>query len=132
MTLVVDASVALAWCFSDEISDTADRARDAVVAHGGLAPCLFWHEVRNVLMTNERRRRIDEAGSKRFLRTLRELPVETDDGHDDDTLMTLARRYDLTGYDAAYLELAVRRRCALVTPGNSLSYAAAAELVGFC
>lgn len=83
-------------------------------------------------MTNERRRRIDEAGSRRFPATLRELPVEIDDGHDDDTLMTLARRYDLTGYDAACLELAVRRRCALVTPGNSLSYAAAAELVGFC
>ena len=127
MAIVVDASIAAAWCFPDEQADAAERAFDDLPRSGGVVPGIFTYEIRNVLIVNERRGRIDQAGSARFLMRLRALRLLEDDAHDDDTVMALARKHGLSAYDAAYLETALRRGDTLATLDRDLARAAAAE-----
>jgi hypothetical protein len=66
MSLVLDSSVVGCWCFADEANPIADAAFDQVGSGGATAPVLWWFEVRNVLVVNERRGRIDPPGSAAF------------------------------------------------------------------
>ena len=127
MAIVLDVSIAAAWCFPDEQADAADRAFDELPRVGGVVPGIFRYEIRNVLVVNERRGRIDQAGSARFLMRLRDLHLLQDDAHDEDTVMALARKHGLSAYDAAYLETALRRGDALATLDRDLASAATAE-----
>ena len=127
MAIVVDASIAAAWCFPDEQADAAERAFDDLPRSGGVVPGIFTYEIRNVLIVNERRGRIDQAGSARFLMRLRALRLLEDDAHDDDTVTALARKHGLSAYDAAYLETALRRGDTLATLDRDLARAAATE-----
>lgn len=127
MTIVLDVSVAAAWCFPDEQAIAADRVLDALPRVGGAVPGIFWYEIRNVLVVNERRGRIDRVGSTRFLMRLRELRLQYDDDHDEETVMELAREYALSVYDASYLETAMRRGDDLATLDRALAAAAAAQ-----
>lgn len=127
MAIVVDVSIAAAWCFSDEQADAAERALDDLARLGGVVPDLFSHEIRNVLVVNERRSRIDQAGSAAFLMRLRALRLIQDDAQDEDTIMALARKHRLSAYDAAYLETALRRGDSLATLDQELARAATAE-----
>ena len=130
MAIVVDVSIAAAWCFPDERADAAERALDDLPRLGGVVPGIFSYEMRNVLIVNERRGRIDQAGTARFLLRLRDLRLLRDDDHDDDIVMALARKHRLSAYDAAYLETALRRGDSLATLDRDLAEAAAAEGVG--
>lgn len=76
--IVVDASVAAAWRLSDERAAAAERALEEAPSAGGAVPDLFWHDIRNVLVVNERRCRIDRAGSDHFMARLRDMRLETD------------------------------------------------------
>ncbi len=127
MAVVLDVSVAAAWCFPDEQAPAADRALEELPRVGGVVPGIFWYELRNVLVVNERRTRIDRVGSMRFLMRLRELRLQHDDNHDEETVMELAREYDLSVYDASYLETALRRGDDLATLDRALAAAATAE-----
>ena len=125
MAIVVDVSIAAAWCFSDEQAEAAERVLDDLASLGGVVP---EHEIRNVLVVNERRGRIDHAGSTEFLMRLRALRLlQGYDAHDEDTIMALARKHRLSAYDAAYLETALRRGDSLATLDRELARAAAAE-----
>ncbi|MGA8582471.1 MAG: type II toxin-antitoxin system VapC family toxin [Roseiarcus sp.] len=88
---------------------------------------LFYYEIRNALLTNERRRRITGAMSAEFLRHLARLPIRLEPPGDDTSIMALARERSLTVYDAAYLELARRRALPLATVDRALEKAAIAE-----
>ena len=127
MAIVIDVSIAAAWCFPDEQANAADRALEELPRSGGVIPAIFGYEMRNVLIVNERRGRIDQAGSARFLMRLRDLHLLQDDAHDEDTVMALARKHRLSAYDAAYLETALRRSDRLATLDRDLANAAAAE-----
>ena len=127
MAIVVDVSIAAAWCFPDEQASAAERVLDNLPRLGGVVPGIFRYEMRNVLIVNERRGRIDQAGSARFLMRLRDLRLLEDDAHDDDTVMALARKHRLSAYDAAYLETALRRGDGLATLDRELVNAAVAE-----
>ncbi len=127
MAIVVDVSIAAAWCFPDEQASAAERVLDNLPRLGGVVPGIFRYEMRNVLIVNERRGRIDQAGSARFLMRLRDLRLLEDDAHDDDTVMALARKHGLSAYDAAYLETALRRGDGLATLDRELVNAAVAE-----
>lgn len=131
MAIVVDASIAAAWCFPDERADAAERVLDELPRLGGVVPAVFRYEICNVLIVNERRGRIDQAGSARFLMRLRDLRLAHDDAHDEETVMSLARGHVLSVYDAAYLETALRRGDSLATLDRSLASAATAEGVAF-
>lgn len=102
-------------------------AIDELAVSEALAPSLFFFEVRNALVVNERRGRVTPEGSADFLRRLARLPIRVAPTPDDDTLMRLARKRKLTVYDAAYLELAKREGLPLATLYRGLEKAAIAE-----
>ena len=129
MTFVVDASVAAAWCLPDEVDHTAEAVLSRLEVEEALVPDLFWHELRNVMLAAERRNRLEPADVSEALAWLRQLPIAADGDGDDVRILDLARRYGLTAYDAAYLALAVNRRCMLATLDRRLIQAAAAEQV---
>ena len=125
-SFVVDASIVLAWAFS-EVHTAAREARDRLSRENAAAPALWWFEVRNGLVQGERRGRFSQSGTERFLRDLSRFPVSIDRTPVEYTVLALARRHRLTVYDAAYLEVATRRDLALATLDEVLCVAARAE-----
>jgi predicted nucleic acid-binding protein len=133
MGMVLDSSIVGCWCFPDESSPTADAAFGRLGTEEAIVPVLWWFEVRNVLVINERRGRIDPPGSAAFLADLETLPITFDRQSDSETVLALARAHRLTVYDAAYLELARRLDAPLATLDRKLAAAARAagvSLVG--
>ena len=126
MQIVIDASIAAAWFFPDEDSAIARKAGEHVFNEGGLVPRLFWFEIRNALLIGERRGRGDPAASAAFLARLDALPIEVDHRPSGIELLGLAREHALSGYDAAYLELALRSATQLATLDRRLVTAATA------
>jgi predicted nucleic acid-binding protein len=129
MSLVIDSSIVGCWCFPDEASPLADAAWKLLRVEGADVPALWWFEVRNVLVINERRGRIDQAGTAEFLTQLGGLPVRINREPDSGTALALARVHRLTFYDAAYLELAHRLSAPLATLDRALARAARAAAV---
>jgi predicted nucleic acid-binding protein len=130
MPFVLDASVAMAWAFPDENHPVATIALDRINSPDeARVPSIWWYEVRNSIITNERRRRLTEADTSEYLRRLSRLPISIEHPPDEVRVMALSRRYKLTVYDAAYLELAQREAIPLATLDNELVRAARAEKV---
>jgi predicted nucleic acid-binding protein len=129
MPFVVDASVAACWLLPDERHPVAEAAYKRIARDSAVTPVLLWYELRNVFIVNERRGRLDAAKTARALRLLKGLPMTIDTDVDEDALMHLARQHRLTVYDAAYLELALRKRLELATLDAALAAAARAETV---
>jgi predicted nucleic acid-binding protein len=126
MAFVLDASVTACWAFDDEEHPQARLAFQRIRSEEAVVPSLWWFEVRNILIVNERRRRIAETATARFLSALARLPVREDHGRDEAAVLRLARAHQLSVYDAAYLELAQRERLPLATLDVQLQKAAAA------
>ncbi len=125
---VLDASVALAWCFADEASPATDALLDRLADEEAVAPALWPLEVANALVMAERRARLSVAGLSRSVKLLQQLAVEIDEeGHRRafQDLLNLARSERLTPYDAAYLELALRLGVPLASKDARLRNAAA-------
>jgi predicted nucleic acid-binding protein len=130
MELVVDASVAIVWALDDEEHPIADAALTEIRQTPPVVPAIWWHEVANVLVINERRCRITPAETDLFLGRMARAKIEIDPLPDTANIISLARIHRLTVYDAAYLELAQRRGARLATLDRALSRAAEAEGVG--
>ncbi len=127
MPFVLDASVTACWCFPDEQSAVADAAMDRLLDDQAIAPALWAIEIRNILIVNERRGRIEPDEADAFLRDLARLPISVRHDADERALVALARKHRLTAYDAAYLDLAVRTGAPLATLDRSLADAARTE-----
>jgi predicted nucleic acid-binding protein len=133
LTLVVDASVALTWCFEDERTPATIAVLDRVVRDGAMAPSLWPFEVLNARATAQRR---NPFGSERRLRLagfLRQLPIAIDDDTIEyawTTSAQLAERHRLAVHDAAYLELAQRMSLPLATLDGDLCSSARTLGVG--
>lgn len=127
MAFVPDASLAAQWVLPDEESAMADLALDRLVTEAAIVPGLFWHEMRNLLLSAERRGRIDTRHADTSMARLRRLRIRCTDDSDDRDVLELARAYRLSAYDASYLALAIREGCALASLGLRLNEAAAAE-----
>jgi predicted nucleic acid-binding protein len=125
--VVVDASLALAWCFPDEASDYADAVLVALEGKTMLVPCVWSLEIANALLVGERRQRLNEAEIKQFTTLLESLSLVQDTRavakHVHDVL-PLARTHGLSAYDAAYLELSIRHSAPLATLDAKLQNAA--------
>ncbi|WP_229417216.1 type II toxin-antitoxin system VapC family toxin [Massilia sp. Root418] len=126
MTLVLDASMALAWLFERTLAAEADCARRVLAGllqATVVVPPLWHQEVANGALVGERRNLVAGAQIDAFLAQLRRLPVST-----DETLplppISLARKCGLTVYDACYLELALRSGAVLATFDRRLAAAA--------
>jgi len=125
--MVVDASVALAWCFPDEASAYADRVLVALKGQTLVVPAVWGLEVANALLVGERRKRLKQPEILRFVALLAGLAVLQDGAKFTDALnnvLPLARQYGLSAYDAAYLELAIRYGAPLATLDGDLQKAA--------
>jgi len=123
MALVLDASIAAAWCLPDEKADLADAVQDRLIEDRAIAPRLFWYEIRNFLVRQERRKRILPLDTTKILADLQEMSIgfeEPESAH----VLTLARTYGLTVCDASYLSLAVSYRMPLATLDRALAAAA--------
>ncbi len=126
-SFVLDNSVVLSWCLADEDHPLADRAMELAVAGGAVAPRIWWYELRNALIVNERRGRLSPAHTGAALTAISRLGIVLDSDHDEAALFELTRTRRLTVYDAAYLEVAMRRRLAIATLDRRLHEAATAN-----
>lgn len=125
---VLDASVALAWCFDDESTPAAWALIDRLQHAPAFVPALWSLEVGNILLGAEKRRRITQARSVEFLGILGALDIRVDPdqpGRAFRDVLPLARAQHLTTYDASYLELAMRLGLPLATKDAALARAAA-------
>ena len=127
MPFVLDASVTASWCFEDEEAPVADAAMNRLPEDHAVVPILWWFEIRNILVVNERRGRIDSADSDVFLNDLARLPIRIASDPSERLVVGLARTHRLTAYDAAYLDLAVRLTAPIATLDRALADAAQAE-----
>jgi predicted nucleic acid-binding protein len=125
---VVDASATLPWCFADE----ATAATNALLARlrsgeEAIVPAHWPLEVTNALLIAVRRNRISPQDAHQFLQDLECLPIRIDTTTKNQVrtgVFPLAEQHDLTVYDAAYLELAIREGLPLATLDDDLRKAA--------
>lgn len=127
MPFVLDASITACWAFGDEDHPVAALALDRIRTDEARVPSLWWFEIRNTLIVNERGGRLTEADVSAFLRSLSRLGVTVDRDPDEAGVLTLARRHRLSVYDASYLELSAREGLPLATLDAELAAAARKE-----
>ena len=131
-TLVLDASVALAAVLPEANSSDAQTILARVIDDGAVVPTLWCLEVGNTLLVAERRGSIAIGDHKASLRRLAALPIVADletSARAWHETIELAQRHRLTLYDAAYLELSLRRGLPLATFDAALRRAANAANV---
>ena len=126
MRFVLDASIAITWAMRDEDHLLADLAFLEIQSGSAIVPGIFWYELRNILVLNERRNRISPDDSTRSLLELEQLSIDMDSPRNGTQVMDLSRKYNLSVYDAAYLALAMRERVPLSTLDKDLRNAARA------
>ena len=131
MSLVLDPSLVLSWYFEDERTTGANAVLDRVVEEGAVVPALWRLEIANGLQMAIRRKRIDAAFRDNALAELAAMAINVDgetDAHAWSVTLRLSDQFRFTVYDAAYLELARRRRLPLATLDQALR--AAAQAIG--
>ena len=124
---VVDNSVVMSWCFKDETNRYADAVLDKLSESTAIAPSIWPLEVVNVLLVAERRKRLKQADSVRFITLLSQLPIVVEDKGSEkgmNDLLTLGRTNLLSSYDASYLDLAMRKDCPIATIDKKIMEAA--------
>jgi predicted nucleic acid-binding protein len=130
MPFVLDASVAMSWCFADEITPFSDHVLESLRDTYATVPPLWSFEVLNAVAMSERRGRLTAPLSDEFIETLSALDIRVDQDFPkaaQGDLLLLVRRHGLTSYDAAYLQLAKRRNLPLATLDRKLLAAASQE-----
>jgi predicted nucleic acid-binding protein len=131
-SLVLDASVTISALIEADQSDKARAIFETIARDGAVVPPLWPLEVGHILLRAGRRRLLDVADRRRHLRHLSRLPIAVDHemaAHAWRDTMTLAEHQELTLYDAAYLELSLRRGLPLATFDAALRRAAVATNV---
>jgi predicted nucleic acid-binding protein len=125
---VIDASVTVAWCFDDESTTFTEGILDLLSAGAeGVAPGIWPMEVANALLVAERRKRISVAQVTALLGRIIQLPVSVETIAPDrafSQVLSVARQHQLTEYDAAYVELALRKGLPFATLDDKLRQAA--------
>jgi predicted nucleic acid-binding protein len=128
---VLDNSVTMAWCFPDETSAYTEGVMNLLAAANGAAfvPVLWPYEVANILILAVRKSRIPAAKAVEFIEDLESFRIKIDDGvgYAFNKVYELAEQHRLTAYDAAYLEIAIRKSLPLASLDNELKRAAAAS-----
>jgi len=126
-SFVIDNSVVMSWCFKDETSEYTDAVLNRLEYSTAFVPSIWPLEVGNVLLVAERNKRLRQADSIRFIALLSELPIIVEPESPDrmmNEIVSIARAYDLSTYDASYLDLAMRKGIPIATLDKSLLRAA--------
>lgn len=129
---MLDASVALAWCFPDEASAYAESVLVALEGNTILVPSVWALEIANAVLVGERQKRLRQPEIARFTTLLEYLSGAglATGFRNLSNVLPLARRYGLSAYDAAYLEVAIRNGAPLATLDAKLQKAARGAGVG--
>ena len=127
--VVADASFCGAWILEDESSAQADHLLSQLTkgAVELFVPALWHYEMNNLLRSALRRKRLSEKDLWEALETLEQVPIAHEDIPESPArkrLLHLALQFDLSSYDAAYLELADRHKIPLHTADTKLKAAA--------
>jgi predicted nucleic acid-binding protein len=125
---VLDGSVALAWFFADEANPYADKVLASFPSTEAVVPAIWPLEVANAVVMGERRKRSTVAQASKWLAILGSLPVNIDGetvSRAWGDVLNLARTHNLSSYDAAYLELAIRLGLPQATLDDQLKAACA-------
>ena len=124
---VIDNSIVMTWCFIDEVNQYADAVLEKLAEAEAVVPTIWPLEVVNVLLAAERRKRLREIDSVRFLSLLSQLPIHVEQAWPErsmNELLALGRTNDLSSYDASYLDLAMRHGLPIATLDQKLAEAA--------
>ena len=124
MIAVIDSSITLNWLLYDEHTPESDELFDSVTDQGAIVPTLWRLEIANALQVAVRRKQIDAAYRDRCIQKLQRLPIEVDPETDKQAwsaTLQLSERHNITVYDAAYLELALRCGIPLATRDQRLA-----------
>lgn len=131
MPFVLDNSVVAGWFLEDQATPYTDAIAARLEEDRAVVPALWQLEFANVLRTACKRNRIAAAQAQQVIEQICSLPIEIDrDTPGPAELVALALRYDLSSYDAAYLELALRLQLPVATKDSHLRHAAEAAGVG--
>ena len=133
MAFVLDCSVTMAWVFPDEATEATGRLRDSLIENRAFVPSLWPVEVGGVLLSATRRGRLRADEWPEVSAGLNALPVEIDPVSTSRVwgpALALGNQYNLSIYDAVYLELALRLRLPLATLDRALAAAALSAGVG--
>ena len=131
MTFVLDASVALLWFVPQTNPKGVEYAQATLMAlkqGQAVVPSLCALEIANAITKLEAKGNVEEVESQRFVALFAGLNIETDLTTGVQALgdiLQLARRFKLSAYDAAYLELSLRTGLPLSTLDDELATAAA-------
>lgn len=124
---VLDCSIAISWCLVDEDDDYANKVLDLMSISQAFVPEIWSLEIANTLLVAERRKRMTIEQSKEAISLLQSLSIVIDYSTSSQALkqiLILGRENNLSSYDAAYLELALRLNLPLATNDNRLKEAA--------
>ena len=124
VAFVLDCSATMAWCFADESTRKTDDLLDSLRGdQRAYAPSILPLEVTNVLLVSERRNRITIEDAARFMTLLWNLPLTVEQEMTIpmiQSILKLGRTHQISSYDAAYLELALRRGLPIATLDKKL------------
>lgn len=131
MSFVLDNSVVSGWLLDSQASAYSEAVAQRLQTGRAVAPPLLQMEYTNVFRTACKRQKIIGAQAQEMLAMLAGLPIDIDTTPPNPAqLLDLALRYDLTSYDAVYLDLALRRRLPIATQDQALANAAVVAGVG--
>ena len=126
MALVLDSSISLSWFFPDERTGFTDAALEVAAREECWVPAVWRLEFPNALLVAERKRRLSRTERLQVLDEASRLNLRVDAAvHDLRQISALAEHHELSTYDAAYLELALRLASPLITLDRELAAAAA-------
>ncbi len=118
---MADASVCAAWFLPEEATPYTEAASQATAEAEVWVPALWLLEVGNLLLSAQRRKRINDAKRRELVSAAAGLRLRVDrEAVPMVDLDDLAAAYGLSVYDAAYLELSLRRRLPLATLDDAL------------
>jgi len=128
MPFVLDNSVVTGWFLADQANAYTESIARLLENDKALVPALWQLELANVLKTACTRGKLSTDAARQILDTLALLPIDIDAGPapGQRQLFELAMRHQLSSYDAAYLELALRLGMPLATQDQQLKAAAVA------
>jgi len=132
LSLVLDSSAALAWIYSDETTEPIRQVFELLSQSGAWVPGIWRLEIANILQMGVRRGRHNGDFRDTTLADLNQLPLQVDAETDRQAwgqTSGCAERHNLTLYEAAYLELAIRRNLPLATLDEDLRRAALSEKI---
>jgi predicted nucleic acid-binding protein len=125
MPFVLDNSIVTGWYIEDQATDYTEAIAAKLETDRAIVPALWELEFANVLRTACTRGKLNIEIARQIVDTISALPIEIDRGPPGPKqLLELATRYNLSSYDAAYLELAMRHGLPLACKDGKLLEAA--------